>query len=288
MKIYKKQFLGTKVKKLSFQDAQVILIPFCYEGGISYGKGTSKGPDAIIDASHHLESYDEVLDLEPCTIGICTIEPPKMPSKPKNMIKIVYQVTKKILKQDKFIISMGGDHSITTGYCKAVLEKYGNLSVVQIDAHADLRHSYQGSIFNHACVMSRIREMTKDTVQIGIRSMSKEEARRIKDEQISVCTMSNYRNGDANIDSIIKELPDPVFLTFDVDAFDWSVIRSTGTPEPGGFLWDEVIEILSKIFSSKKVVALDIVELIHNKNDPNSAFAVAKLIYKMIGFKFFG
>jgi agmatinase len=287
MKVYKKQFLGTKVKNLSFQDAQVILIPFCYEGGISYGKGTSKGPDAIIDASHHLELYDEVLALEPYTIGICTIEPPKMPSNAQSMVEIVYDVTKTNLAQDKFIISIGGDHSITTGYCKALLEKYGRLSVIQIDAHADLRHSYQGSIFNHACVMSRIREMTRDTLQIGIRSMSKEEAQHIKDEQISVCTMSNYRNGDTNIDSLIKELPDPVFITFDVDAFDWSVIRSTGTPEPGGFLWDEVIEILRKIYSIKKVVGVDIVELIYNKNDPNSAFAVAKLIYKMIGFKFF-
>jgi agmatinase len=287
MKKYKRQFLGLDPEASSFKNAKVVLLPFSYEGGVSYGKGTSKGPDAIIDASHYLELYDEVLDADFYSIGISTIEPPEFTVNSQNIEQSVYEATKTILDKDKFIISIGGDHSITSGYVKALYEKYNTLSVIQFDAHADLRESYEGSRFSHACVMSRIREITSDTLQIGIRSLSREEAQRIKKENISVCTMNEYRNGDLNFDSLLKQLPDPVFITFDVDVFDWSVVRSTGTPEPGGFLWHEAISLLYKIFSLKRVVGFDIVELIGDKLDRNSAFAAAKLIYKMIGFNYF-
>jgi agmatinase len=287
MKKYKNQFLGLDAEESSFKNAKVIILPFSYEGGISYGKGTVKGPDAIIDASHYLELYDEVLDVEPYSVGISTIDPPKIPVNSLDIEQSVYESTKAILDKDKFIVSIGGDHSVSSGYCKALYDKYKTLSVIQFDAHADLRDSYEGSRFSHACVMSRIREITSDTIQIGIRSLSKEESQRIKNENISICTMNDYRKGNLNLDSLLKRLPDPVFITFDVDVLDWNVVRSTGTPEPGGFLWHEVIFLLSKIFSFRKVVGFDIVELIGDKQDRNSAFAIAKLIYKMIGFKYF-
>jgi agmatinase len=287
MKKYKRQFLGLDSKESSFQNATVVVLPLSYEGGVSYGKGTAKGPDAIIDASHYLELYDEVLDAEPYSIGICTIESPEIPVNPQDIEQTVYEATKKILDKNKFIVLIGGDHSITPGYCKALHEKYSTLSVIQFDAHADLRESYENNQFSHACVMSRIREITHDTLQIGIRSLSGEEAQRIKNENISICTMNNYRNGYSNLDSSLKQLPDPVFITFDVDVFDWNVIKSTGTPEPGGFLWHEAISLLYKIFSLKKVVGFDIVELIGDAHDRNSPFAAAKLIYKMIGFNYF-
>jgi agmatinase len=287
MKIYNKQYLGNEVNHTSFKDAKAILIPFCYEGGLSYGKGASRAPDAIIDASQYLELYDEVLDTEPYSIGICTVVPPEMPSEPENMVQVVYQTTREVLDDNKFVVSLGGDHSVSTGFCKALLEKYEKISVIQIDAHADLRHSYEGSIFSHASVMSRIREMTKDTLQIGIRSLSAKEAQLIKDEQLVVCSMDRFRKGSFDLDSAIQNLPDPVFITFDLDVFDWSVIRSTGTPEPGGLLWDEAMNILQKIFSIRDVVGFDVVELAPMENDPNSSFAAAKLIYKMIGFKYF-
>lgn len=286
MKKYKKQFLGDDIDHPSFKDAPVIIMPFGYEGGVSYGKGTSKAPDSIIDASYYLELYDEVLDIEPYTAGILTIESPLIPTDPEKMVRTMYDTTKKILAEEKFIVSVGGDHSISTGYCKALLEKNGNLSVIQIDAHADLRHSYEGSIYSHASVMSRIRELTSDTLQIGIRSLSKEEAQLIRDQQLLFCTMNDFRNGNFDIDASLNKLPDPVFITFDVDALDWSVVRSTGTPEPGGLLWDETLKLLLKIFSEKNVIGFDVVELSYNQHDPNSAFAVAKLIYKMIAYKY--
>ncbi len=286
MEISKKQFVGTDAGTAIFEDAAVIVIPFGYEGGASYGKGTAKGPEAIIDASCYLELYDEVLEVEPFRVGICTVMPPDIPETPDAMNRMVYETTREILDKNKFIVSVGGDHSITSGYCRTLQEKYGALSVIQIDAHADLRQSYEGSKLNHACVMSRIREMTSDTLQLGIRSMSAEEAQRIQNEQIVVCTLHEFRVGGFDLTVALQRLPDPVFITFDVDVFDWSVVRSTGTPEPGGLLWDEAISLLRQIFSLKRVVGFDVVELAYDEHDRNSAFAAAKLIYKMIGFKF--
>ncbi len=287
MILHKKQFLGINGDQTTYQNAAVVIVPFGYEGGVSFGKGTAEGPEAIIDASCHLELYDEVLDTEPNSVGICTVEAADMPSGGEEMVQTVYQTIKKLLVDEKFIVLVGGDHSITTGYCKALVEKYPQLSVIQIDAHADLRHSYEGSIFSHASVMARIRELTQDTLQLGIRSMSKNEAEQVRSEHISLYTMDMIRKDNFSLKSALDNLPDPVFITFDVDVFDWSVVRSTGTPEPGGLLWDEAMRMLSTIFTEKNVIGFDVVELSHDKNDPNSAFAVAKQIYKMIGFKYF-
>jgi agmatinase len=287
MKLNKKQFLGTDGTEVSIPNATVVIVPFGYEGGVSFGKGTAEGPKAILDASSHLELYDEELNTEPGNVGICTIESVEMPSAGEQMVETIYKTIKKLLRDEKFIISIGGDHSITTGYCKALVEKYQQLSVIQIDAHADLRPSYKGSIYSHASVMARVREMTQDTLQLGIRSISKIEAERVRSEHISLYTMDMLRSRNFNLKSELDNLPDPVFITFDVDVFDWSVVRSTGTPEPGGLLWNEAIDLLRTIFSAKNVVGFDVVELSYNPNDPNSAFAVAKLIYKMIGYKYF-
>jgi len=272
MEISKKQFLGTDAGTAIFEDAAVIVLLFGYEGGASYGKGTAKGPEAIIDASCYLELYDEVLEVEPYRVGICTVTPPDIPETPDAVNRMVYEITREILDKNKFIVSVGGDHSITSGYCRTLKEKYGALSVIQIDAHADLRQSYEGSKLSHACVMSRIREMTSDTLQLN--------------EQIAVCTLHEFRARGFDLTTALQRLPDPVFITFDVDVFDWSVVRSTGTPEPGGLLWDEAISLLRQIFSLKRVVGFDVVELAYDEHDRNSAFAAAKLIYKMIGFKF--
>ena len=286
MKLYPKQFLGLDSKFTLFEKASVAILPFPYEGGVSYGTGTAKAPDAILDASCHLELYDEVLEAEAYKIGITTVFPPDIPNDPEEMIQAMYLAALELIKKDKFLIVIGGDHSITNGYFKAIKECYNQVSVIQLDAHADLRDSYQGSKLSHACVMSRIREQIDHTLQVGIRSFSAREASLVKSENISLCTMYQFRQDCFDLDKALDLLPDPVFLTLDVDVFDWSVILSTGTPEPGGFLWDEGISLLQKIFSKKNVIGFDVVELSYNKNDHNSPFAVAKLIYKMIGFKF--
>ena len=285
MKLNPKQFLDLDAELADFKSAAIAILPVPYEGGRSWGGGAVRGPDAVIDASQHLELYDEVLRKEPFRMGIVTVMPPNISSDPAVLQDTIYQYSKYIIQQDKFVVLIGGDHSVSSGYVKALHEKCGHLSVIQLDAHSDLRDTYAGSPFSHACVMSRIRELTTDTLQIGIRSISLEESERITREGLMICTMSDYRSGGFDILSDIERLPDPVFITVDVDVFDWSVIRSTGTPEPGGFLWDEALNLLQKIFMQKNVVGFDIVELSYDENDKNSPFAVAKLIYKMLGFK---
>jgi agmatinase len=285
MKLNSKQFLNLNGEFAEFKTAAVAILPVPYEGGITYGTGTAQGPDAVINASHHLELYDEMLAAESFRMGIATLMPLKPPSDIQDLQKAVYRRSKAVIKEDKFLVLLGGDHSISIGYFQALQEKYPQLSIIQLDAHADLRDSYKGNPFSHACVMSRIREVTPHTLQIGIRSMSLDEAQRIERENLAVCTMTDYRRGNFDIDAAIAHLPNPVYVTVDVDVFDWSVIRSTGTPEPGGFLWDEALYLLQKIFMKKNVAGFDVVEFSGDSNDRNSAFAVAKLIYKMLGFK---
>ena len=285
MKMNPRQFLDLPVGYTEFKNAAVVILPVPYEGGISYGKGAAGGPDAVIAASKHLELYDEILEAEPYRMGISTVLPPEIFPDAKRMHAAVSEVTKTLIDQNKFVVMLGGDHSISIGYFKSLIAYTDQLSVIQLDAHADLRERYKDNPFSHACTMSRIRENASDTLQIGIRSMSLEEARRVERENLALCTMSAFRNGEFDITAALEALTEPVYLTVDVDVFDWSVIRSTGTPEPGGFLWDEALVLLQRIFAQKNVIGIDVVELSNEPHDRNSAFAVAKLIYKMLGFK---
>jgi len=288
MKSHSTPFLAPPAKFRDFNCAKVVIVPFPYEGGISYGAGASDAPHAILQASSQLEFYDEVLGAEPLEVGIATVEAPRIPSDPEGMIETMEKTIRDLLKQDKFVVMMGGDHSISSGHSRALKERYGSLGVIQLDAHADLREIYDGSPLSHACVMARIREITPYTLQIGIRSISTEEARLVHQEKLSLCTMHQWRTGMFNLKDALKCLPEKVFITVDVDVFDWSVIAQTGTPEPGGFLWDEALSILRSIFDTKEVVGFDVVELSYREGDLNGPFAAAKLIYKMIGFKFAG
>jgi agmatinase len=285
MKPHRMQFLGLAPEYTDFEKAAVSILPFPYEGGISYRGGTAGAPDAMLEASANLELYDEVLREEPYRMGIVTIHPPDIPPQAEDVLEEVYRTTRSLIKAGKFVVLLGGDHSITPGYFRAVQERYKKVSVVQLDAHADLRDAYDGSRFSHACTMARIRDICKDTLQLGIRSLSKEEAKRIDAEDIRLYTIDDCRHAMFDIDTALDRLPDPVYVTVDVDVFDWSVIMSTGTPEPGGFTWEEGLSLLRQIFIRKNVVGFDVVELAYNDKDYNSPFAVAKLIYKMLGFK---
>jgi agmatinase len=283
--LYSKQFLDCNDPVANFHSAAVAVLPVPYEGGVSYGKGTANAPDAVIEASRHLELYDEGLKAEPHRMGIVTVMPPKISQDPALLQNHVLITARELIGAGKFTVMIGGDHSITFGLVQALIEKYGRISVIQLDAHSDLRETYGGSEFSHGCIMSRILGLTEHTLQIGIRSMSLEEAEKIARDDLAVCTMEEYRTGCFDVDGALEKLPDPVCLTIDVDVFDWSVIRSTGTPEPGGLLWDEALQLLKKIFNRKRVVSFDVVELSSDESDRNSSFAVAKLIYKMLGFK---
>lgn len=277
-------YLELEEEFCQYSSAKVVVLPFPYEGGISSGGGTGAAPEAVIVASAQLEFYDETLKFEPYRAGIATLAPPKLEGmSPERMFDTIYDLSRRVLADGKFLVVIGGDHSISSGYCQALFERHPTLSVVQIDAHSDLRDSYLGSKLSHASVMARIREMTPHTLQVGMRAISREEAELIDRECLPVFTMTEYRRDPQAALAALKRLPDPVFITLDVDAFDWSVIWSTGTPEPGGFSWDEMMAFLTAIFQHKTVVGFDVVELSASAVDRNSPHAVAKLIYRMIG-----
>jgi agmatinase len=281
--IHSLQFLGADTRHGDPHSARYLVLPIPYEGGVSYGTGTAAAPEAVLRSSAYLELYDEVVDDEPSRHGIVTLAPLSVEGDHETVHRSIYEQCKTIFNRNTFPCIIGGDHSISNPVFGALQELYPTLSCVQIDAHADLRDHYDGSRFSHASVMARIRELTPDVLQIGIRSMSREEAELIKQEHLAVCTMYGFRGGGYDWRAALASLPDPLYLSFDVDAMDWSVIASTGTPEPGGLSWDEAMVLLHAIFSEKTVVGCDIVELAASPTDRNSAFAVAKLLYKMIG-----
>ncbi|MCJ8500837.1 agmatinase [Desulfatitalea alkaliphila] len=266
--------------------ARVVVVPFGYEGNVSYGLGTADGPQAVLEASQQVEFYDDWIDAEPYRIGIATLATPPIPGDAPAMIDLLADITDQLLAQGRFPVVVGGDHSISSGFARSVAKHHPRFGVIQLDAHADLRDRYEDNPLSHASVMARIRELTPHTLQIGIRSMAVEEAQQVKQENLAMCTMRQWRRGAFDLQAALDALPEKLFITVDVDAFDWSVIASTGTPEPGGLLWDETLELLQAVFAAKDVVGCDVVELSHRPTDPNSPFAVAKLIYKMIGFKF--
>jgi agmatinase len=286
MKLNDKQFLGLDSVYTVIDTAKVLIAPVPYEGGISYGTGTAGAPEAVIAASYYLEMYDEIYQQEAYPMGIATLQPLRLSHEHSKMYETIYHHAKMLAATGKLIVMIGGDHSITAPQVKAFHTQHGSLSVIQLDAHADLREQYEGSMLSHACVMARIREITSQTLQLGIRSLSVEEAQRVEQEKLALYTMHDLRSGKLDLDRALDALSDPVYLTIDVDAFDWSVFASTGTPEPGGFLWDEALQLLAQIFKKKRVVAFDIVELAANDHDRNSPFAAAKLIYKLLTFHY--
>jgi agmatinase len=282
-------FLGDPDSAVDLESARVVILPFGYEGGVSYGRGAAAGPQAVLEASRYLELYDEILEVEPNQVGIFTVAAPTVAKDPGKMAGQLQSLVQPLLEQDKFVIVIGGDHSITNGYLRAISKQNALFGVIQLDAHADLRDSYDGSPLSHACTMARALEVTPHCLQIGIRSMSKAEARRIQEDNLALYTMQDWRKGRLDLGAALDQLPPKIFLTLDVDVFDWSVISKTGTPEPGGCFWDEAMDLLGAIFASKEIIGVDVVELSHDpqSRDAKSAFAVAKLIYKMIGWRFF-
>lgn len=271
----------------NYDKARVVILLVPYEGTATYRKGASRGPAGIIEASKQLEMHDEELDKSTYKIGICTLKPLSIQKeKPEEVVNKVKEVCKGLIKDKKFVVVLGGEHSISLGYYLALKEKYPDLSIVQLDAHADLREEYDGTKYSHACVMARIRESCNKIAQIGIRSLSEEEALKIKKKKYSIYYAHNIINKSDWHNGMLKKLNDNVFITIDADFFDWNVVSDVGTPEPGGIGWYQSLDILRCIFKNKNVVGFDIVELAPKK-ESNSSFALAKLLYRLIGYKFF-
>jgi agmatinase len=276
-------FGGLRKPFSDYKTARFAVLPVPYEKTVSYGRGTAKGPKAIIDASRNLELYDEEIDFMPAEAGIATLKPLVVKAAPEAMMAKVCGATSKILSDGKFPVLLGGEHSITPGAVKAVKSHVGEFSVLQFDAHSDLRDSYRGSRFSHACAMARAREHA-DTVHVGIRSVGDDEAdlvKRLRGEGklfFASDVLGCDRAGD-----IVSALRENVYITFDVDCFDPSIMPSTGTPEPGGLGWYDVLRILRAVAKERTVVGFDIMELAPN-GIKASDFTAARLAYKMMGY----
>jgi len=267
-----------------------VVIPAPYEGTASYGKGTARGPEAILEASTHMELYDEELDSEPWRAGIETLEPLDIESLlPEDMVDGVQKASAAVIAEGNIPVLLGGEHSVTLGLFRALKEKYPKLSVLHLDAHADLRAVYGGTPFSHACIARRMAEEGAPLVQLGIRSMSQLEALFLRDGGTSdILNVRSYQARElrAGIDlkEVLAHLSDEVFITIDLDVFDPSIMPATGTPEPGGLLWDEVMTILRSIISRKKIVGFDIVELAPIAGNPAPDFMAARLAYRVMAY----
>jgi agmatinase len=231
-----------------------------------------------------VELYDEVLGFEPSRVGVVTRNLVGTPAGADSAQEIARRETRRVLAQGRFPVVIGGEHSLSHGVYRALAQHHPGIGVIQLDAHADLRDDYEGNRLSHACVMARIREHTPDVLQLGVRSLSTEEATRITEEGLAVGMMHRMRSGAFDVRAHLHALPQQVFLTLDVDALDLSLVRATGTPEPGGFTWTEINDLLELIFATKSVVGLDVMELCGG--DPPSAFTVARLVQRMIGWRF--
>ena len=274
----------TGMPNVAAEEADVIILPVPYDSTTSYHAGTRNGPDAIIRASQQMELFD--LEFKKNIVDFVKIHTalPLEPDtdSPEKMVGRVEDVIKQIIQIGKFPVMLGGEHSITAAI-KPFSFRYSNLSVLQIDAHADMRDSWEGSKYNHACVMRRVREFCKNTVSVGIRSISQEDYEYIKQENVKVF----YPFFRHTPQEIVNSLTENVYVTIDLDGLDPSVMPAVGTPVTGGLRWGPILRLMRELFARKNVVGVDVVELIpRGGTDTRSEDLASLLIYKMIGYKF--
>ena len=276
-------YAGIPQEYAKLEKAKIVLIPVPYDGTSTWQKGANKGPDAFLNASENIEVYDIETDSEVYKEGIFLADAITENSSPEAMVNEVHQVVKKYINKKKFVTIFGGEHSISIGTIRAFNECFNSLTVLHIDAHADLRPEYEGTKCNHACAVYEASHNT-NLIQVGIRSMdSIEKTAMDYDKTFFAHEMAVDDNW---MESAIDLMTDNVFITFDLDALDPSIMPSTGTPEPGGMFWYETLDFLKQVFKEKNVVGFDIVELCPNERAKASDFLAAKLYYKMLSYKF--
>jgi agmatinase len=280
------EFGGTTPTTSDFDNARVAILPIPLDRTTSYVPGTRTGPHEILVASSHLELWDEETQTDVHSIGIVTLPEMEFPFAGMDEVMAeIRRVAAELVNRDKFPVILGGEHSITPPVVGAVAAKHKGLSVLQIDAHADLRSSFMGTPHNHACAMRRTLEHAPVT-QVGIRSLSSEEAADIPSLKTKVFYDFNMRQDPAWIDRVVDSLGDKVYLTIDVDGFDPAIMPSTGTPEPGGLSWYEGLSLLRRVIERREVVGCDIVELCPMPGNAAPNFLCAKLLYKILTYRF--
>ena len=263
-----------------YKTAEIAILPVPYDGTSTWIKGADKGPEALLDASYNLEFYDIETQTEVFERGIATLDPVVEASSPEAMSREVERRMEHILDDGKFPVLIGGEHSVSIGAFRAMARRYPNISFLQLDAHSDMREEYEGSSHNHACVMARAKELTSNITQVGIRSSAREEQHNIDPKR------TFYAHQIANdamwMERVSAQLSDEVYITIDLDVLDPAYLPSTGTPEPGGLSYREVLNLLRRVIREHKVVGLDVVELCPNPHAKASDFLAAKLVYQFL------
>jgi agmatinase len=288
-----RNFLGIERKFSAYDSSRIAVISAPYEHTVSYGGGTANGPKGILDASHYVEFWDEDFRRELCfEVGIAAL-PPIAFGKARNAaaLRMIESAVRRALSDGKFVTTLGGEHTISAAPIRAHLEQYPRMSVLQFDAHSDLRESYLGSIYSHASVMARVAEFLppERIVQVGIRAQCIEEFRFILERGVRTffaCDIHAGKHGRQWQRAVVDALEDDVYITFDVDYFDPSIMPTTGTPEPGGFQWDETIALLKLIGAKRRIVGFDVVELSPSKTIPHPTYLASKLVYKLMNAAF--
>ncbi len=282
-------FMHLDDEQTTFETAHVVVVPVPFDATTCYRPGTREGPQAIIDASRNLELYDTELRRCPCDVGIHTlraVEP--VMGNATAMTNRIEQVTGSVLDRGKFVATLGGDHSISIGVIRAFAARYPQMSVLQIDAHTDLRDSYEENPLSSATIMRRVLDVCPRTAQVGMRSISEPEMRLIEERKLPLWLASDiaargFRGDRGWVDEVVAALGDEVYITFDIDAFDPSLVPGTGTPEPGGLGWYEVMDLLGAVAAQRKIIGFDVVELSPLVEGHVSPVVAAKLVYKLIG-----
>lgn len=279
----KMRFAGLLPEESVFETSRFVILPVPYEETVTFLRGTCKGPKAIIDASQYLELYDEEFDGEPYRAGIHTLPEMAPEKEPQIMLEKLADRVAEIVSPKRTLVTLGGEHSITVGIIRGLREHYPKLSVLFLDAHADLRGEFEGLKLSHACVARRVYEMAP-VVEVGVRSLSLEEAEFIKREKLSIYYASELAAGRPTLKEVVGRLSEIVYVSVDLDVFDPSLMPSVGTPEPGGLGWYETLELLRLVAERKRIIGFDVVELcpIEGLTAPN--FLAAKLVYKLIGY----
>ena len=281
-----KNFAGLTSPYSDFATSKVLILPIPFDGTSEWHSGSRYGPKTIIEASELLELYDDEIGWEVYKIGIHTLPSIQAPNaKSEIVVDNIYNRTCELLKESKFIISLGGEHTISIGLIKAFSEYYKNLSVLHLDAHADLRNEYNGTKFGQATVIRRVLELCP-VIQAGIRSLSQEEKDYIIANKLNPYFISEKGISNEHINEIVSALTENVYITLDLDVFDPSIMPAVGLPEPGGLFWNDILSLLKKVIDRKNVVGIDLVELCPSQGPASCAFLTAKLVYKIIGYQF--
>jgi agmatinase len=279
-------FGGVLPVRRSFDDARVVILPVPVDRTTSYVGGTRNGPHEILQASSHMELWDEEMEADVHPVGIFTLPEMELPfGDMESLMEEIERVAYEVIGRDKFLVTLGGEHSITPPLVSAARRKYPGISVLQIDAHTDLRESYMGTRHNHACAMRRALEYAPIT-QVGIRSLSTEEAAMIPKLDTTIFYDVSMRQDPRWIDRVVDTLADDVYVSIDVDGLDPAIMPATGTPEPGGLSWYEITALLRATAERRRIVSCDIVELSPIPGIVAPNFLAAKLVYKVLTYCF--